>query len=354
MKPAMKIALLLSGGVDSSVALNLLCRERRHEITAFYLKVWLEDELAFLGDCPWEEDLKYVRAVSEQAGVPLRIVSLQAEYLDRVVSHAVSELRAGRTPSPDIVCNRRIKFGEFAKRIDSSYHKVASGHYARIDELDGTCYLRRAPDPVKDQTYFLSALSQAQLKRACFPIGHLTKPQVRQHARNFGLPNHNRKDSQGICFLGKISYTDFVRVHLGERPGDIIELESGARLGRHRGYWFYTIGQREGLGLAAGPWYVVRKDTHGNVIYVSHRTHLADRASSRFTVSNPNWISGAPDRRDVHVKIRHGPRTVPCRIAPAGGTRLNVQMSETDPGVAAGQSAVFYDGDICLGGGVIA
>ncbi len=350
----MKIALLLSGGVDSSVALNLLCSEGRHDVTAFYLKVWLEEELAFLGDCPWEEDLKYARAVCEQAGVPLRIVPLQAEYLDRVVTHAVSELRAGRTPSPDIVCNRRIKFGEFAARIDRSYHKVASGHYARIDEIDGTCYLKRAPDPVKDQTYFLSALCQAQLKRACFPIGHLTKPQVREHARSIALPNHNRKDSQGICFLGKISYTDFVRAHLGETPGDIVEQESGVRLGRHRGYWFYTIGQREGLGLAAGPWYVVGKETEGNVVYVSHKTNLANRASSRFTVSNLNWISGAPDRRDVHVKIRHGPRTVPCLITPAGENRLNVRMSEKDQGVAAGQSAVFYDDDICLGRGAIA
>ena len=354
MKRAMKIALLLSGGVDSSVALHLLCREDRHEITAFYLKVWLEDELAFLGDCPWEEDLKYARAVCEQAGVPLQIIPLQAEYLERVVSHAVSELRAGRTPSPDIVCNRHIKFGEFAARIGGSFDSVASGHYARIAEVNGACCLKRAPDPVKDQTYFLSGLSQAQLQRARFPIGHLTKPQVRKHARDFGLPNQDRKDSQGICFLGKISYPDFVRAHLGEKPGDIIELESGARLGRHRGYWFYTIGQREGLGLAAGPWYVVRKDIHDNILYVTHRSHRGERALSRFTVSRPNWICGVPDRHDVQVKIRHGPRVVRCRIASTGSNALAVQMAEADPGVAPGQSAVFYDGETCLGGGVIA
>lgn len=350
----MKIALLLSGGVDSSVALNLLCSEGRHEITAFYLKVWLEDELAFLGDCPWEEDLKYARAVCERAGVPLRIIPLQAEYLDRVVSHAVSELKAGRTPSPDIVCNRHIKFGEFAARIDGSYHKIASGHYARIEETNGTCYLKRAPDPIKDQTYFLSGLSQDQLKRAFFPVGHLTKKQVRSCARDFGLPNKDRKDSQGICFLGKIGYPDFVRAHLGEKPGDIIEMETGAGLGRHRGYWFYTIGQREGLGLAAGPWYVVRKDTRGNVIFVSHKKHRAERALSRFRVSRPHWISGIPDRHDLLVKIRHGPRLVRCRIESDGKAGLDVQMAKADPGVAPGQSAVFYDGQVCLGGGVIA
>ena len=348
----MKIALLLSGGVDSSVALNLLCGERRHEVTAFYLKVWLEDELAFLGDCPWEEDLNYARAVCEQAGVPLRVIPLQAEYLDRVVAHAVSELRAGRTPSPDIVCNRHIKFGEFAARIDGGFHKVASGHYAQIEEADGACYLKRAPDPVKDQTYFLSGLSQTQLKRARFPVGHLTKQQVRKHARDFGLPNRDRKDSQGVCFLGKISYPDFIRAHLGE--SDIVDVETGARLGRHRGYWFYTIGQREGLGLAAGPWYVARKDARDNVIHVCHGKRRAEMALSRFRVSIPHWIAGIPERHDLHVKIRHGPGLVRCRIESAGNTGLNVQMEEADPGVAPGQSAVFYDGEICLGGGVIA
>ncbi len=349
----MKIALLLSGGVDSSVALNLLRSEGRHEITAFYLKVWLEDELAFLGGCPWEEDVEYARAVCEQAGIPLRVIPLQAEYLDRVVSRAVSELRAGRTPSPDIVCNRQIKFGEFAARIDGSFHKVASGHYAQIEEACGTCYLKRAPDPVKDQTYFLSGLSQAQLKRALFPVGHLTKQQVRKYARDFDLPNQERKDSQGICFLGKISYPDFVRAHLGEKAGDIVDVETGARLGRHRGYWFYTIGQREGLGLAAGPWYVVRKDTRDNIVLVSHRRRRAERALSRFRVSSPHWISGVPERRDLLVKIRHGPRLVGCRIESGGNAGLEVQMAEADPGVAPGQSAVFYDGEICLGGGEI-
>ena len=183
----MKIATLVSGGVDSSVALNLLKNEG-HDLTAFYLKVWLEDELSFLGDCPWETDLKFVRSVCEQLNVPLEIISLQSEYLDRVVSYALDELRAGRTPSPDIFCNQRIKFGAFFDHIDHSYAKVATGHYAQICERDGVFHLQRAPDPVKDQTYFLSGMYQTQVARALFPIGHLLKSDVRKLAQDFELP----------------------------------------------------------------------------------------------------------------------------------------------------------------------
>ena len=348
----MKIAVLLSGGVDSSVALRLL-QEEGHDLTAFYLKIWLEDELAFLGDCPWEEDLKYARAVCRDANVPLEIVPLQAEYLESVVGHALEELKAGRTPSPDILCNRRIKFGEFGNRIDEGFEKIASGHYAQIGEQNGTAYLKRSPDPVKDQTYFLSGMTQEQLRRARFPLGPFTKDQIRQLAQKYDLPNKDRKDSQGICFLGKISYPDFVRVHLGEKEGNIVELESGKTLGQHRGFWFYTIGQREGLGLGAGPWYVVRKDTESNTIYVSHKTNQEERARDRFVVSEPNWISGPPDKAEFQVKLRHGPQLTPCRIENLSGRKLAVKMCATDPGIATGQTAVFYDREFCLGGGVI-
>ncbi len=349
----MKIAVLLSGGVDSSVALHLIKNEEGHDVTAFYLKIWLEDELAFLGECPWETDLKYARAICEQAGVPLKIVSLQSEYHKKVVTYALNELKAGRTPSPDIFCNQRIKFGEFLNKIDDSYDKVASGHYAQVEETNGKYVLKRAPDPVKDQTYFLLGLSQAQLSRILFPIGHLWKKEVRVLAQKFDLPNKDRKDSQGICFLGKIKHPDFVKFHLGEKIGDIIELESGAVLGQHRGFWFYTIGQRQGLGLSGGPWYVVKKDTGNSIVYVSHKDYHDWCARNQFTVADVNWISGKPEKHELHVKIRHGPYLNDCAIETIDEKLLAVRISTKDSGIAPGQFAVFYDGGICLGGGVI-
>ena len=348
----MKIAVLLSGGVDSSVALNKI-KQGGHAVTAFYLKIWLEDDLAFLGDCPWDEDLGYAQAVCEQAGVPLEIVPLQTKYFEKVVDHAISELKAGRTPSPDILCNQRIKFGEFFKAIDDSFDKVASGHYAQIEERDGLFWLKRAPDPVKDQTYFLSSLSQAQLSRALFPIGAYTKAEVRELAQQFNLPTKSRKDSQGICFLGKIRYQDFVEAYLGEQPGDIVEIETGEVLGRHRGLWFHTIGQRRGLGLHGGPWFVVNKDMARDVIYVSHQEHLEAQTRDRFSVGNVHWIAGPPARPDLQVKIRHSPHLEPCRVEPLGERRLCITLENDEPGIAPGQSAVLYDGEVCLGGGVI-
>ena len=227
----MKIAVLVSGGVDSSVVLKLLKDEGKHELTAYYLQIWLEDELSFLGECPWEEDLSYVRQVCEQLDVPLKIVPLQKEYRERVVSYVIDELNNGRTPSPDILCNERVKFGAFFDAIDESYDKVASGHYAQVIEKEGHFELHRAPDPVKDQTYFLSSLRQDQLARALFPIGHLEKHEVRDLAESFDLPNKSRKDSQGICFLGKIKYSDFVKFHMGEKEGEVVELETGKVMG---------------------------------------------------------------------------------------------------------------------------
>ncbi len=358
----MKVALLLSGGVDSSMALRLL-QEDGHDVTAFYLKIWLEDELAHLGDCPWEEDLRYAREVCDQASVPLEIIPLQREYHRRVVRWTISELRAGRTPSPDVLCNRRVKFGAFFDALATRpFDRVASGHYARIRRRDGECELLKGVDPVKDQTYFLFRLDQAQLSRCLFPLGAYPKSEVRRLARRLALPNRDRRDSQGICFLGKIRYDDFVRGYLGERPGEIRDVESGRRLGSHRGYWFHTIGQRRGLGLGGGPWYVVGKDVQKNVIYVSHRGDLASHASGRFQIPEVHWIgqaprldrsraSGATDR--LEVKLRHSPQTTGCRITALDGGGLEVELDETDPGVAEGQAAVLYDGDRCLGGGMI-
>ncbi len=350
----MRVALLLSGGVDSSLALHLLARQPDVEVQAFYLKIWLEDELAFLGDCPWEEDLRYARAVCQQLDVPLHTVPLQTEYRQRIVEHALAELRAGRTPSPDIFCNERIKFGAFFDHLDDAFDKVASGHYAQITQRGDAFLLQRAPDPVKDQTYFLSNLHQQQLARLIFPIGHLHKAQVRSLANESSVPARDRKDSQGICFLGKINYRDFVSFHLGEQSGPIVERESGEVKGAHRGYWFHTIGQRHGLGLGGGPWYVVGKDPERNTVFISHYACRENHLRDQLDVEQINWIGNTPRDGDLHVKLRHGPEQIPCRVDLQSERRARLALGHPDPGIASGQHAVFYDGDICLGGGIIA
>lgn len=357
----MNIAVLVSGGVDSSVALRLL-QEQGHQVTAFYLKIWLEDELAYLGDCPWEQDLAYVRKVCEKAQVPLEqvpleVVSLQKEYFDHVVKYAIAEVKAGRTPNPDVFCNVMIKFGFFMDYIDQTYpgkfDKIASGHYAQIMQKDGVYYLQKAPDAVKDQTYFLSYLKQKQLKRLMFPIGHLQKPEVRELAQKYNLPNKDRKDSQGICFLGKLKFNEFLKHYLGEKPGDKIEYETGKKLGDHKGFWYHTIGQRQGSGLSGGPWYVVDKDPEQNTVYFSRNYYEADKKRDQLAVSDLNWFAGnLPENKQLSVKLRHGPNMHTCSIA-QDGDELKVQLRQDDQGIAPGQIAAFYDGEVCLGAGII-
>ncbi|MEE4270296.1 MAG: tRNA 2-thiouridine(34) synthase MnmA [Thermoanaerobaculales bacterium] len=348
-----KIAVLTSGGVDSSVALARLAEQGGHDLHAFYLKIWLEDELAFLGSCPWEEDLRYVREICDRLAVPLSIVPLQRAYYDRVVSAAVAELEAGRTPSPDVLCNRLIKFGAFVDAIDPSVDFVASGHHARVDHGGPPSRLLKGADPLKDQTYFLCQLRQDQLTRALFPIGHLTKAQVRAEAARHELPNSDRPDSQGICFLGRVPYDLFVEHHLGRRPGPIRDITSGAELGTHRGFWFHTIGQRKGLGLSGGPWYVVGKDHASNTLWVSHAEALKDHVSNSFVIAEPHWIANEPTTDRLGLRIRHGERVQGCRIERLSKVGLQVTMDEPEAGIAAGQYAVLYNGEECLGGGVI-
>ena len=350
----MKIAVLVSGGVDSSVALRLL-KDEGHELTAFYLKIWLEDELSFLGECPWEEDLAYVRAVCEQAEVPLEIVPFQKEYWERVVSYTVNEVKEGRTPNPDMLCNARIKFGAFYEYIaDKGFDKIATGHYAWTEVENGNTMLKMSPDPIKDQTYFLSQLSPEQVSKALFPIGNLEKSEVRKLALKYDLPNAKRKDSQGICFLGKIPFDKFLEYHLGRRPGKLIEYETGGVLGEHDGFWYFTVGQRRGIKLPGGPWYVVKKDAQTNEVFISHGAHHELVARDTFLVGGINWISGTrPEKNELSVKIRHGAKIYPATLEYLENGNVKVVLKEKDPGVAEGQFAVFYDGPYCLGGGVI-
>lgn len=349
----MKIAVLVSGGVDSSVALKLL-KDQGHDVTAFYIKIWLEDELSFMGDCPWDEDLSFVTKVCNQLEVPLEVVPLQKEYWQDVVSYTIAEVKAGRTPNPDVLCNSRIKFGVFLNNIDPSFQKIATGHYAQVKEVDGKFVLEMSPDPVKDQTYFLAHLNQKQLSRVLFPIGHLPKEKVRELANEFDLPNKDRKDSQGICFLGKIKFKEFIKYHLGSKIGDIVEFETGKKLGVHEGFWFHTIGQRQGLGLAGGPWYVVSKDVKNNIVFVSKDYHSIDKPRNSFFVTNFNWLSGkAPkDFNGIQVKLRHGEYKYNCTID-YGSDKSSIVLDGTDQGIAPGQFAVFYKDNICLGSAII-
>lgn len=349
----MNIAVLVSGGVDSSVALQLL-HEQGHTITAFYLKIWLEDELSYLGSCPWEEDLGYIRALCERLKIPLEVVPLQREYAEAVVAYVIEEVKAGRTPNPDLLCNKEVKFGAFYRHIDSMFDKVATGHYAQVIEQEGLFLLKRAPDIIKDQTYFLARLNQGQLSRALFPIGHLQKYQVREYAMHYRLPAMARKDSQGICFLGKISFAEFLEYHVGTREGLFVEYETGKVMGKHKGFWFFTIGQRQGIGLAGGPWYVVKKECTENTVYISRHYHDLTALRESFIMTNCHWIAGrAPAAGAVDVKVRHGAALHHAQLRPLDDGTYYVQLATPDQGIASGQFAVLYQDDICLGSGTM-
>lgn len=349
-----KIAVLISGGVDSSVALELLKRDG-HEIHAFYLKIWLEDELSYLGECPWEEDLKYVREICERARVPLEVVPMQKEYFETVVDYVLKEVKAGRTPNPDIMCNNNVKFGLFLEKIDPSFDKVATGHYAGVIEIDGRYYLKKNPDPVKDQTYFLANLKQEQLQKLTFPLAKYTKPEVRKFAEDFDLPNKDRKDSQGICFLGKLKYDDFISHYLKEKKGDIIDFDTNEKLGEHNGYWYYTLGQRKGIKLGGGPYYVVKKEIKNNIVFVSKNYNADDKKRDQLKVENLNWFAGQPPQTEkLQVKLRHSNYFYDCKIINQNKDHIEIKLDRDDQGIAPGQFAVFYQEDLCLGSGTIA
>ncbi len=349
----MNIALLISGGVDSSVALHKLVQQG-HSVTAFYLKIWLEDELAFLGACPWQEDLAYVESVCAKLNVKLEIISFQKEYWQRVVSYTLSQIKSGQTPNPDMMCNQQVKFGAFYELFADQFDRIATGHYAQIRIIDGVAHLYQSPDAIKDQTYFLARLSQQQLQKALFPIGDMTKQALRAYAYDADLPNKARKDSQGVCFLGKIKFSEFIQYHLGEQPGKLVEYETGAVVGSHKGAWFYTIGQRQGIGLAGGPWYVVAKDVDTHLVYISKNYYEPHNQRDRLKVADLRWLSGEDKQPEFLVKLRHGPKKVPAQVTYLPDNGAQLVLREHDQGIAAGQFAVLYSGDRCVAAGVIA
>jgi len=344
-----KIAVLTSGGVDSSVVLKIL-KDKGFNVTAFYLKVWFEDEFGDFYDCPWEEDLNYLYKICEQEKIKLKIVSLQKEYWDRVVSYLLKEVKVGRTPNPDIMCNLEIKFGEFYRKFGHEFDQIATGHYAKIIKKNGQFLLGLSEDSFKDQSYFLSRLSSKQLSKIIFPIGKYKKSFVRKLAHKYNLPNKNRKDSQGICFLGKIKFDDFLRSHLGEKKGNIIDFRSGKKLGEHRGFWFFTIGQRKNICLSGGPWFVVQKNSTTNEIFVS--TVSDDGAVDNFYSDNLRFFVD-DFGEEVFVKIRHGEEMLKCHVEFFDDGRCRCFLEKKEKGIASGQFVVFYNDKICLGSGVI-
>ena len=346
----MKVAALVSGGVDSSVVVHLL-KEQGITPDIYYIRIGMEDEEGYI-DCPAEEDIEITQWLARHYGCRFEEVNLHREYWENVVSYTIDTVRRGLTPNPDVMCNKLIKFGAFVDRRGKDYDRIATGHYACTEQVDGTVFLATAKDPVKDQTDFLSQLDYRQISKLMFPIGDLMKSEVRAIAHQAKLPSADRKDSQGICFLGKINYNDFLRRYLGEREGQIVELETGRVLGTHRGYWFHTIGQRKGLYLSGGPWFVVRKDIEANVLYVSQGYDPATAYGREIPLAGFHYLSadiwGDFERVEVTFKIRHTPefhRGVLCRAA--DGT---VRIESDDPihGIAAGQYATIYDRDAHL------
>ena len=348
-----KIAVLLSGGVDSSVVLYELVRQGLQP-DCFYIKIGPEEEEEW--DCSSEEDLEMATAVSHKYGCKLEVIDCHREYWDQVTKYTMDKVRAGLTPNPDVMCNRLIKFGAFHEKRGHEYDLIATGHYAQTEyDEEGRKWLCTSPDPVKDQTDFLAQIYDWQLQKALFPIGHMMKEEVREIAEREHLAPAHRRDSQGICFLGKINYNDYIRRYLGEKPGDVIELESGKKIGEHKGHWFHTIGQRKGMGLGGGPWFVVKKDVEHNIIYVSHGYDPESAYRQDFPIRDFHSINGMLPPTDITLKIRHTPEYLPARLEATGDGRYMVHAEAPIHGVAPGQFCVVYDARHrrCFGSGEI-
>lgn len=352
----MKIAVLISGGVDSAVVVHKLAAEG-HDLTLFYIRIGRDDDS---GDCNADEDIEFCSLIARKYGLELRIVELHQEYWDHVMAYALRTVKEGRTPNPDMMCNKLIKFGFFEERWGKDFDKTATGHYAAVRCKDGVYYLCTAPDAVKDQTDFLAQISQQQLSHLMFPLGDMDKAEVRRLAVEAQLPNANRKDSQGICFLGKIDYNEFLRRHLGEYPGPVVDIETNQMIGEHKGYWFHTIGQRKGLGLSGGPWFVVKKDCRSNTLYVARGYDTKLQYGRRLPLSEMHWISGnpfqSPEPMRVTFKNRHTPQFTAGTLVPCEAEGEYILESDEDvQGIAPGQYAVIYtlDHRVCLGSGMI-
>ena len=353
----MQIAALVSGGVDSSVIVPIL-KDQGYDPVIFYIQIGMEGEPGFM-DCPSEEDIEITTYIAKKYGCRFEISNLHQEYWDRVVTYTMDSVRKGLTPNPDVMCNRLIKFGSFEDKFGKDFDRIATGHYARTIQEKNDVFLGTAKDTKKDQTYFLGQITHSQLSKAMFPVGDMEKMEVRRLAHELKLPSATRPDSQGICFLGKINYNEFIARYAGEKEGDIIELETGKVLGKHKGFWFHTIGQRKGLGLSQGPWFVVKKDTDLNIIYVSHGYDPISQYSDVIRLADFHFINERPDRDyayplPVTFKIRHQPEFSEGTLV-MENSLWRIDSKAAIAGIAPGQFGVVYDPErrICLGSGVI-
>ncbi|MEA4854665.1 MAG: tRNA 2-thiouridine(34) synthase MnmA [Christensenella sp.] len=357
-KSKQRVIIGMSGGVDSAVA-ALLLKEQGYDVVGVFMKNW--DDSAPDAQCPAEEDYDDVKTVCGQIGIPYYTVNFEEEYWQRVFSYFLEEYKRGRTPNPDVLCNKEIKFAaflDFAKKAGAAY--LATGHYARLSREAGVTYLKKGLDQGKDQTYFLCMLSQQQIERAMFPIGDMQKKDVRAMAEHAGLSVAKKKDSTGICFIGERKFKQFLQEYLPANPGEIKSLD-GKTVGRHDGLMYYTLGQRRGLDIGGSKdgtgerWFVVKKDMENNILYVSQGAESELLFSRSLVMSGMNFISGGEEKKEFEcgAKTRYRQPDQKARAEKRGDGIYYVEFAEKQRAVTPGQYCVLYDGDVCIGGGVI-
>ncbi|QJR14449.1 tRNA 2-thiouridine(34) synthase MnmA [Usitatibacter palustris] len=355
----MKVVVGLSGGVDSAVA-ALLLKQQGHDVLGLFMKNWEDDDDDEY--CSTREDLIDAVSVAEKIGIDIEAVNFAAEYRERVFASFLAEYQAGRTPNPDVLCNAEIKFKAFLDHaLSHGAERIATGHYARVEERDGRHALLKGIDPGKDQSYFLHRLNQAQLSRTLFPVGGLHKSEVRRIAREAGLPNHAKRDSTGICFIGERPFRAFLERYLPREPGPMVTPE-GKAVGEHQGLMYYTIGQRQGLGIGGSregdgtPWYVAGKDLGANRLVVVQGHDHPLLFNRTLNASDASWIAGdAPSEIEgLAAKTRYRQSDSACSMQAREQDGFALAFGEPQWAVTPGQSAVVYRGETCLGGGVIA